>query len=99
LVDDELARAIRQESAAAIKYWWGVGSNAVWKWRQALARGCGKQPITRPRWTTEELALLGTAPDEEIALKIGKTKRAVGEKRCQLGIPNPCDRRRREYRT
>src|SRR5262245_3946949 len=25
LVDEELARAVRSESAAAIKHWWGVG--------------------------------------------------------------------------
>src|SRR6266852_506097 len=36
LVDEELARAIRTESATAIRYWWGVSSNAVSYWRQAL---------------------------------------------------------------
>jgi hypothetical protein len=98
LVDEELARAIRHESPAALKYWWGVGSKVVWKWRKALARGCDNQPITRQRWTPEELALVGTAPDEEIALRTGRTKQAVRAKREQLGIPNPCDRRRRDDR-
>jgi hypothetical protein len=36
LVDEELARAVRSESAAAIMYWWGVSCNAVWSWRKAL---------------------------------------------------------------
>jgi hypothetical protein len=37
LVEDELARAIRNESALAIKYWFGVKSGAaVWRWRKAL---------------------------------------------------------------
>lgn len=36
LVDETLATAIRTESAEAIKYWWGVGTKAVWKWRKAL---------------------------------------------------------------
>jgi hypothetical protein len=36
LVDAELARAIRTESASAIRYWWGVSSKAVWHWRRAL---------------------------------------------------------------
>src|SRR5713101_4032555 len=36
LVDDELARAIRTESAVAIKFWWGVGTKAVWQWRKAF---------------------------------------------------------------
>jgi hypothetical protein len=36
LVDEELARAIRQESAAAIKHWWRVGAHRVWQWRTAF---------------------------------------------------------------
>jgi hypothetical protein len=36
LVEEELARAVRSESAAAIMFWWGVGCNAVWSWRKAL---------------------------------------------------------------
>jgi len=36
LVDEELARAIRHESAAAIRFWWGVSVGVVWSWRKAL---------------------------------------------------------------
>ncbi|MFL5329152.1 MAG: hypothetical protein ACJ8C4_09555 [Gemmataceae bacterium] len=36
LVDDELARAVRTESAEAIGYWWGVSCSTVWLWRLAL---------------------------------------------------------------
>src|SRR5271167_1560045 len=36
LVDDELARAVRMESAAAIRHWWGVSVCVVWRWRKAL---------------------------------------------------------------
>ena len=36
LVDEELARAIRHESAAALRHWWGVSSLVVWKWRRAF---------------------------------------------------------------
>ena len=36
LVDEELARAIRNESAGAIGYWWGVGGKAVARWRRLL---------------------------------------------------------------
>jgi hypothetical protein len=36
LVDDELARAVRQESAAAVRHWWGVSVGVVWRWRRAL---------------------------------------------------------------
>lgn len=36
LVDEELARAIRNESALAIKYWWGVTHGTLWWWRRTL---------------------------------------------------------------
>jgi hypothetical protein len=36
LVEDELARAIRSESAAALMYWWGVNGRTAWAWRKAL---------------------------------------------------------------
>src|SRR5262249_55224824 len=36
LVADELARAVRQESAAAVRHWWGVSVGVVWRWRVAL---------------------------------------------------------------
>jgi hypothetical protein len=42
-----------------------------------------------PRWTVEELALLGTLPDDEVAARIGKTPSAVRQKSEQLGIVNP----------
>jgi hypothetical protein len=36
LLDEELARAVRQESALAIGYWWGASEGAVCRWRKAL---------------------------------------------------------------
>ena len=36
LVDDELARAVRSESALAVRHWWGASSAAVKNWRRAL---------------------------------------------------------------
>jgi hypothetical protein len=33
LVTEELVRAIRTESAAALKHWWGVSARTVWAWR------------------------------------------------------------------
>jgi hypothetical protein len=40
-----------------------------------------------PRWTPEELALLGRLPDEEVARWIGRTPNAVRQRRELLGIP------------
>jgi hypothetical protein len=36
LLDDELARAVRTESAAAVRYWWGVSHGVVERWRKFL---------------------------------------------------------------
>src|SRR5262249_19222768 len=36
LVDEELARAVRNESALAIMHWWGVTHGSVTRWRRAL---------------------------------------------------------------
>jgi hypothetical protein len=36
LVDEELARAVRHESCAAVSHWWGVSRAAVRSWRRAL---------------------------------------------------------------
>jgi hypothetical protein len=38
-VNEELAKAIRTESATALRYWFGVGSHAVWNWRKAFGVG------------------------------------------------------------
>jgi hypothetical protein len=39
LLDKELARAVRHESAAAVMYWWGASSEAVKRWRRVLGVG------------------------------------------------------------
>jgi hypothetical protein len=38
-VNEELLRAIRTESAEAIKHWFGVGARVVWNWRKAFGVG------------------------------------------------------------
>ncbi len=37
LVDEELVRAVRSESAAAVVHWWRVSAFVVWRWRRAFA--------------------------------------------------------------
>ena len=38
-------------------------------------------------WTAAQDALLGTLPDEQLALRIGRTLMAVAARRRQLGVP------------
>jgi hypothetical protein len=44
LVEGELARAVRLESAAAVEYWWGVSDATVRKWRKAMGAGRKNNP-------------------------------------------------------
>src|SRR5262249_42689400 len=127
LVDDELVRAIRSESALAIRYGWGVASYTVWRWRLAFGveghaategsrrliqanadkGGATLRGKQRPRdqrerqgqtrrakglpgptgrwtgkgWAQEQLRLLGTMPDAEVAQRTGKTETAVRVRR------------------
>jgi hypothetical protein len=47
-----------------------------------------------PRWTPEQLQLLGTAPDAVVAAKVGRTVEAVRCKRTLRGIPTARDGRK-----
>jgi hypothetical protein len=133
LVDDELARAIRHESAVAIQHWWGVNGVTVARWRKSLgvrradpegsrrliqsASDAGAAAVRckrltpqeserrrqtaivlnlkqylrpgyhGPWWTTQQLQLLGIAPDEAVAAQIGRTPNAIRIMRAQLSIP------------
>lgn len=140
LVDEELARAVRSESSAAIQFWWGAAEKTVWRWRRALGVALMDSEGTRrlrqessekgaarvrgqklapeqveqrrrsaielnlgqylrtgfhgPRWTKKQVAMLGTAPDDVVARRVGRTTEAVRVMRSRLGIPNPRDRQR-----
>jgi hypothetical protein len=133
LLDSELARAVRTESAAAVMFWWGVSVGVVHRWRKFLAVDRVNNPGTHrlvqasaeagaeavqakewtdaerqakwerskaldlarhlttgyhgPWWTAEELALLGTLPDAEVAARTGRTANAVRVKRRRAGLP------------
>jgi hypothetical protein len=47
LVDEELARAVRHESAAAVRYWWGVAGTTIVAWRKALGVNRTNSPGSR----------------------------------------------------
>lgn len=63
---------------------WSV-TNVAWR-RKKL----GIAAKVKPRlWSEEEEVLLGSKPDEELALMFGRTILAVGARRIQLGRPKP----------
>jgi hypothetical protein len=47
LVEEVLARAVRQEAAAAAQHWWGVSRSTVLKWRKAMGADRNNNPGTR----------------------------------------------------
>jgi len=140
LLDEELARAVRCESASAIAYWWRVSEGVVWRWRKILGVTCTNNEGSRllnqaaaaaggaamrergltdqecderswaavrqnlkrflhtgyhgPRWTAEDLALLGTLPDAEVAAQIGRSVSAARVMRTRVGISTARDGRR-----
>jgi hypothetical protein len=70
LVDEELARAVRHESAAAVMHWWRASHTAVGNWRRTLQVGRtdnegtarlvlvaavkGAEAVKAHEWTEEE---------------------------------------------
>jgi hypothetical protein len=65
--------------------------------RADLAKRLGLRPPPRwasGGWTAEQLALLGTAPDDEVAAAVGRSPTAVRVRRNRLGIPTFRDGRR-----
>jgi hypothetical protein len=131
LVNEELARAIRCESATAVKHWWRVCGSCVVHWRKALGANRKNNPgsqrlvraavqkaviqahapptadqveerrrrrslknvqagnlavYQRAAWTEEELALLGTMSDADVAIRLRRTHQGVQLKREKLGI-------------
>jgi hypothetical protein len=59
LLDEELARAVRHESAAAVCYWWGISEGVVWRRRKAL--GVTRTSCEGTRRLTQAAAELGAA--------------------------------------
>jgi hypothetical protein len=84
LVDEELARAVRSESAAAVMFWWGASKKAVWHWRKTL--GVGRMDSEGSRRLIQAAAELGGAARRERGLT-DEERHAASErgKRLNLG--------------
>jgi hypothetical protein len=61
------------------------------------ARELGLKPTRweETGWSAEQLAMLGTLPDQRLAARIGRTPTAVRVMRTRLGIASDRDRRRK----
>jgi len=92
LVDEELARAVRTESARAVKHWWGASQSAVKNWRRALGVDRKNNPGT---------VRLMTAASEKGAKKTRgrrlppkaveqRRERAIRLNLAKNFVPNPC---------
>lgn len=66
------------------------------RWQRAIRLRLGdflQHGYHGPWWTDEEIALLGTEPDEEVAKKVKRTANAVRVMRTRLGIATAHDKR------
>jgi hypothetical protein len=83
-----LAKAVCKESHQAIRYWWGVGGNTVWRWRKAL----GVRPINEG---THRLKIrYGQEPFFKRAQRLAVAKARDPQRRAKiaasrLGKPRP----------
>jgi hypothetical protein len=81
LVDEELARAVRHESAAALRHWWGVSVGVAWRWRKALGVGrtnCpGSQRLVRAASERGAARTRGVKPPPE---QVERRRREGGRK-------------------
>ena len=84
-VNDELAKAIRTESAAALMHWFGVSAGVVWKWRRAFGVG-GRVKTT----TGTKRAVRGAAQKGAEAVKVkvwtAAERRAVSRRSKRLKL-------------
>ncbi len=84
LVTEELARAVRTESAAALKFWFGVSTHTAWSWRKAF--GVAQWGTEGSRRLHRQLSEAGTdvtrgRPQEpEVIAQRVRTRRAYGVK-------------------
>jgi hypothetical protein len=91
-----LIRAAAAKGAKAVKGLDWPEEECDARSRRAIELGLGRHLMTGyhgPLWTPEDVALLGTLPDAEVATRTGRTPSAVRQKREERSIPNPDDNR------
>lgn len=86
----DLAKAVRCESALAIRYWWGVGASTVRTWRRALGVSEYNEGTLRLHrdWMPERL----TEEERARALAAMNSPEANAKKSAaKLGVPRPLE--------
>jgi hypothetical protein len=91
LVEVELARAVRQESAAAVQHWWGVSQSTVCKWRRAVGAGRKNNPGSQ---RLIRAAVLKASASREIMQRKGSPAAARGSARGASPSPSTAAGRR-----
>jgi hypothetical protein len=89
-----LIQAAAEKGAEGMKARWVSEEERAERSRLSKELNLGQNFVTGyhgPRWKQEEIELLGTIPDDEVAVLLGKTWRAVTQKRHKVGIPNPAE--------
>ena len=80
---DDTIRRLGREPDHVIASEHGVSVRCVGMWRSRL----GIEPYQPERaWTEDEIALIGTAPDAEIALRLSRTPTQVRRRRQKMSI-------------
>lgn len=84
IIGHELADAIRQERIADVAEMLGIAVMTASRLRKRI--GSGGQQVGQWQPSEEEIALLGTAPDEQIAKALGQSAHNVENHRRVRGI-------------
>jgi hypothetical protein len=90
------ARPVSAKALQALRRHWGKGPTAEGRRRLSeLHKGRGTRPPAAGRpWTPDELALLGTLPDADVAQRIDRTVGAIRCMRFKRGIATAVDRQK-----
>jgi hypothetical protein len=86
-VNESLARAIRTESATALRYWFGVNITSVWKWRREFGVG-GRTTTPGTRKAIRSAALKG-AESQKAKKWTDKERTACSVRAKRLGLRPP----------
>jgi hypothetical protein len=88
-VNAELVRAIKTESAAALKHWFGVTAGVVWKWRKTFGVGGRVKTTKGTKRAIQAAAKLG-AETQKAKVWTASERRARSRRSKRLG-PCPLD--------